>query len=112
MNNHHLALEFNIIIEKLKEYALSKNAKETLQRLSPYLSEDMCVRKMAETTSARNLLDMVGMPPLPIMDNLDEFIILAGQRYCEFIVPKLMNAKQPLKGLGIGRRLKYLNDNT
>ena len=77
MNNHHLALEFNIIIEKLKEQAISKNAKETLQRLSPYLNEDICVRKMAETTSARNLLDKVGIPPLPIMDSLDEFIVLA-----------------------------------
>ncbi|MCL2579207.1 MAG: DNA mismatch repair protein MutS [Oscillospiraceae bacterium] len=33
---------------------------------------------MAETTSARNLLDMVGTPPLPIMDSLDEIITLAG----------------------------------
>jgi len=77
MNSHYLALEFNIIIEKLKENALSKNAKDTLGALSPYMNEDTCVRKMAETTSARNLLDMVGTPPLPIMDNLDEIIVLA-----------------------------------
>ena len=77
MNNHYFALEFNIIIDKLKEHALSQNAKDALATLSPYLNEDMCVRKMAETTSAKNLLDMVGTPPLPIMDNLDEIITLA-----------------------------------
>ena len=77
MKNHYLALEFNIIIEKLKEHALSKNAKETLGMLYPYFNEDICVRKMAETTSARNLLDIVGTPPLPIMDNLDVIITLA-----------------------------------
>jgi len=78
LNNHYLALEFNIITDKLKEHALSKNAKETLDKLSPFLNEDICARKMAETTSARNLLDTVGTPPLSIMDDLDEIITLAG----------------------------------
>ena len=77
MNNHYFALEFDAIIEKLKEHALSQNAKDALATLSPYLNEDMCVRKMAETTSAKNLLDMIGTPPLPIMDGLDEIITLA-----------------------------------
>jgi len=78
MNHHHLALEFNLIIDKLKEHALSQNAKEKLGALSPYLREDICVHKMAETTSARNLLDTVGAPPLPIMDSLGEIVTLAG----------------------------------
>jgi len=77
MNNHYFALEFNIIIDKLKEHALSQNAKDALDALSPYLNEDMCVRKMAETTSARKLLDSIGAPPLSIMDSLDEIITLA-----------------------------------
>ena len=77
MNNNYLALEFNIIIDKLREHAVSQNAKDALSDLAPYLSEDMCVRKMAETTSAKNLLDVVGTPPLPIMDGLDEIITLA-----------------------------------
>jgi len=77
MNSHYIALEFNIIIDKLKKHALSQKAKDALANLSPYLNEDMCVRKMAETTSARSLLDMVGAPPLAIMENLDEIIALA-----------------------------------
>ncbi|MCL2531747.1 MAG: DNA mismatch repair protein MutS [Oscillospiraceae bacterium] len=77
MNNHHIAVEFNLIIDKLKEHALSQKAKDALANLTPYLNEDMCVRKMAETTSARNLLDTTGTPPLSMMENLDEIITLA-----------------------------------
>ena len=77
MNNHIIALEFNTIIEKLKEHALSQKAKDALAKLSPYLNENMCVRKMAETTSARNLLDTTGTPPLAMMENLDEIVALA-----------------------------------
>lgn len=78
MNNHNQALEFNRIIDKLKEHALSDRAKHSLDQLSPCLSEDTCRRKMAETTSARNLLDSLGSPPLPPMKELDEIITLAG----------------------------------
>lgn len=77
MNKHYLSLEFHIIIDKLKEHALSQKAKDTLATLSPYLSEDMCIQKMAQTTSARNLLDTIGTPPLSIMDSLEETITLA-----------------------------------
>ena len=77
MNQHYIALEFNTIIEKLKEHALSQNAKDALVTLSPYLSEEMCQRKMAETTSARNLLDAIGTPPLSMMEGLEEIISLA-----------------------------------
>ena len=77
INNHHLSLEFNLIITKLQEHALSQNAKDTLAALSPYLNEDICVRKMEETTSAKSLLDAVGTPPLAVMDGLNEILTLA-----------------------------------
>ena len=77
MNQHYAALEFYSIIEKLKEHALSQSAKDTLDHLSPYFNEDVCIRKMAETTSARRLLDQLGSPPLSLMTNLDETITLA-----------------------------------
>lgn len=76
-NNSCLALEFNTIIEKLKEHALSERAKNTLDELSPDLNEKVCIRKMAETTSARKLLDILGSPPLPIMKGLDEILTLS-----------------------------------
>ncbi|MEA4897253.1 MAG: DNA mismatch repair protein MutS [Christensenellaceae bacterium] len=77
MNQHYAALEFYAIIDKLKEHALSQRAKDKLDGLTPYLSEDICVRKMAETTAARGLLDQLGSPPLSLMTGLDEAVALA-----------------------------------
>lgn len=74
---HFESLEFPVIIDKLKEHALSEKAKEALGNLTPYLNEDVCVRKMAETTAARRILDSCGSPPLPSMNGLDEIIALA-----------------------------------
>jgi cytoplasmic iron level regulating protein YaaA (DUF328/UPF0246 family) len=42
----------------------------------------------------------------------DEFIFLAGERYRRFIIPKISNYQIPLKGLGIGKQLKFLKENT
>jgi len=42
----------------------------------------------------------------------DEFIFLAGDRYRKYLIPYLSNYKVPLKGLGIGRQLKYLKEKT
>jgi len=38
----------------------------------------------------------------------DRFIILAGQRYREFITPHLTHVEIPLKGLGIGQQIQRL----
>ncbi|VVB74023.1 Uncharacterised protein [uncultured archaeon] len=42
----------------------------------------------------------------------DEFIFLAGERYRKHLVPHIANYVIPLKGLGIGRQLKYLKEAT
>lgn len=39
--------------------------------------------------------------------NKDEFIVLAGQRYREFLLPHLKRYTIPLAGLTIGRQLQY-----
>lgn len=41
----------------------------------------------------------------------DEFIFLAGDKYRKYLLPKIKNYKIPLKGLGIGRQLKFLREN-
>jgi cytoplasmic iron level regulating protein YaaA (DUF328/UPF0246 family) len=41
----------------------------------------------------------------------DEFIFLAGEKYRKYIIPKINNYKIPLKGLGIGKQLKFLKEN-
>lgn len=39
----------------------------------------------------------------------DEFIVLAGERYREFLIPHMKHYTTPLKGLGIGRQLAWLS---
>lgn len=77
MNNDYKALEFDKIIELLKEHALSEKAKDTLCKLEPSLNESTCARKMGETTAARKLLDGLGVPPLASMKDMDEILALA-----------------------------------
>jgi cytoplasmic iron level regulating protein YaaA (DUF328/UPF0246 family) len=40
----------------------------------------------------------------------DEFIFLAGENYRKFLIPPIKNYKIPMKGLGIGRQLKWLTE--
>ncbi len=40
----------------------------------------------------------------------DKFIILAGENYRKYLVPKIKNYSIPLKGLGIGKQLKWLKE--
>ena len=43
------------------------------------------------------------------LDN-DEFILLAGKNYRKFLLSHIKIYKIPLKGLSIGKQLKWLND--
>ncbi len=74
MNTHHQTLEFPAILEKLKSFAVSDAARAILDTLKPYLNEQACVQRMAETTAARRVLDAFGAPPLPMMTKLSETV--------------------------------------
>lgn len=72
-------LEFNIIKNKLKEYALTREAKEKFDRLCPILKEWELKDKMRETTEARTLLDVQGTPPLGSTDGIKEIVEAASR---------------------------------
>lgn len=72
-------IEFDQIIEKLKEYAVSDKAKKEIEKISPYMDEVLLRSKTAETTEARTILDQMGNPPLAEMKDIDEIITLAVQ---------------------------------
>ena len=40
----------------------------------------------------------------------DEFVFLAGENYRKFLLPKINNYEIPMKGLGIGKQLKWLSE--
>lgn len=76
-NPHYEALGFYTIIEKLKEFAMSEQAKAVLEDLTPYMDEEVCLRKMKETTAARKILDACGTPPLASMKGIEEALQLS-----------------------------------
>lgn len=75
MNNSN-TLEFDIILEKLAENALSEIAKTRCLALQPSLSEAEVRRWTDETTQARQMLEQTGTPPLSSMTDLQKIIDL------------------------------------
>lgn len=77
--NTNDTLEFNIILETLASFAMSKKAKEKSLALKPFLSERECKNKMDETTSGVKILDAIGKPPVASMTELDKILELASK---------------------------------
>lgn len=79
LDSNLLTLEFDKILSKLIEYAVSDSAKESLLNLRPYLREDEARRKMEETTQGRKLFDYLGTPPLSTMQGMKDILLLCEQ---------------------------------
>lgn len=72
-------LEFNNIMEMLKEYALTEKAKERISKLEPVMNQKELEEKLRETTEARKLLDMAGQPPLMSVNQIEQLVLGAGK---------------------------------
>jgi cytoplasmic iron level regulating protein YaaA (DUF328/UPF0246 family) len=44
--------------------------------------------------------------------DVDQIIFLAGENYRKYLMPYIKNYSIPLKGLGIGKQLKYLKEHS
>lgn len=75
----YTTLEFDKVLNILKEHALSDNAKEKILRLEPFLSENEVSRHLSETTEAKLIMEHYGTPPLSVMDNLDKSLTLLNK---------------------------------
>ncbi len=75
--NTNNTLEFNIILEKLSELALSENAKARLLKLEPFMNERECKRNIADTSDAKRILETMGSPPIAAMYELSKTLELA-----------------------------------
>lgn len=73
------ALEFNKILNKLEELALTENAKERIRNLQIYLSEDELKARMNETTEAKRVLEEIGTPALVSMKDIDRILEIASK---------------------------------
>nr|WP_319490011.1 DNA mismatch repair protein MutS [uncultured Caproiciproducens sp.] len=76
MNSSEIILEYDQIKKMLCNHALSERARIRLAELSPYMDENECRRKMAETTASRKILDACGTPPLTAMTQVDQILAL------------------------------------
>lgn len=70
MNHTFQILEFNRILDKLEELALTDGAKEQIRNLTPELNEARVRKNLRDTTQARMILDRMGQPPAVAMNGL------------------------------------------
>ena len=64
MTQDYISLEFDRIIEQLKEQAVSAAARRVLAETAPLMNEGLCRARMEETTAARRVVESAGTPPL------------------------------------------------
>ncbi|MDP4178406.1 MAG: DNA mismatch repair protein MutS [Bacillota bacterium] len=96
------ALEFNIILNKISELALTQKSKDTILSMSPSLNETQCRTRMCETTEARKILEYFGTPPLASMSELDKILDLI--EIGSMLMPEQLNAISSF--ISSSRRLK------
>jgi len=65
-------LEFSRILEELALKANTLQAKEQIENLCPVLNENELRRSLRETSQARTMLDLIGTPPIPLMEHVEE----------------------------------------
>lgn len=75
--NTRQTLEFQKILEMLCEYAVSEEAKKSLLKMEPSLSEAEVCNRTKETTEARMIYDVQGNPPMSERKEIEMILSLA-----------------------------------
>lgn len=83
-------LEFNKILERLSQLAVSEKAKERLFELKPFLSEHECKAKMLETTESLKIIDTICTAPLASMKELSKILALPGKG--DMLIPEQLTS--------------------
>lgn len=82
MNHTFQILEFNLILEKLEEFAHTEVSKERIRHLTPSLKEGEVKKSLRDTTEARVIIDRIGLPPAVSMNGLQGIMDTAKQGGC------------------------------
>ena len=106
MNHTFQILEFNRIIEKLEELALTEGAKERIRNLTPELKEAEVRKNLRDTTQARMILDRMGQPPAVAMNGLT--VIFKSVMQEGLLMPEDLEAVGTML-TGVKRYKDYLN---
>jgi len=105
------------LFKKNLEYAISLNPDKTYilsakyglldleEEIEPYNVTLNKMNKEERENWARNVIKK--LKEIVDLEN-NKIIFLAGHKYREFLIPEIKNYEIPLKGLGIGKQLKFL----
>lgn len=107
------------LFKKMMRYALSLEPKEIfiLSALHGLLDLDKVILPYEKTLNNMKVKDrkdwseevIASLEERCDLQN-DEFVLLAGRKYSEFLAPRLAHVIEPMDGLSQGRRLKWLNE--
>lgn len=106
---HCLKYAFSLKPDKIYVLSAKYGLLDLEQEVEPYEQTLNNMKKEARIKWAKDIIDN-----LKKETNLqeDEFIFLAGKKYRVFLIPNIKKYKIPMEGLGIGKQLKFLKDNT
>ncbi len=97
---------FDKIKELWKNLCVTDKAKEQIDKISFYLSERELRKQLKDTTDSRTMLEKLGMPPLPNVEEIKEILMAAEKGDC--LTPFQLERVE--KMLAAVRRLRdYLN---
>ena len=99
-------IEFDKIKEIWKNLCVTDKAKEQIEEISFYLSEIELRKQLKDTTDSRDMLERLGMPPLPNVEEIKDILSAAEKGDC--LTPFQLERVE--KMLAAVRRLRdYLN---
>lgn len=105
MNIEH-QIEFDKIKELWMNLAVTEQAKAQIKELSFYLSESELRKQIKDTTDSRNMMEQLGTPPLPAVEEMKEILMISEKGDC--LTPYQLERVEAI--LVAVRRLKgYLN---
>ena len=106
------ALKYSQKLTPDKIYILSAlyGLVELDEEINPYNKTLNKMKKIEKQEWSNKVLNQLKQKNIDLIN--DEFIILAGKNYREYLVDEIKNYKIPMEGLGIGEQLSFLKRNT
>lgn len=99
-------IEFDQIKLKWSSLALTKYAKEKIEKVLPFMSESELRKNIRDTTESKTMIETCGTPPLVSLEGMEKILATARKGDC-LTVLQLENVEQTFVAI---RRLKeYLN---
>jgi dsDNA-specific endonuclease/ATPase MutS2 len=87
MNNNMLEiLEFDKILVRLQNCALSESAKNKIKNLRPFQNENEVLRALKDTTEGKKIIESLGSPPVSSMEEIEKVLLLVSKE--AMLLPK------------------------